>query len=195
VNARRYLDDPMARISLAARIMRPYRRLRFASFGERSILHRPDWVFGAHRIDIGRAVVIQAHAWLSADRGTWDDPSPAITIGDGTMIRSYSVISAVRRIVIESNVLIAAFCSIVDSDHTITEADRNPLWNPLDADPVRIGAGSWLGERVTVLRGSSIGRKCIIGAHSVVKGTIPDHSIAAGIPAVVVGSTLPARSA
>jgi acetyltransferase-like isoleucine patch superfamily enzyme len=191
VKARRYIEDPMARISLRARITRPYRRLRFASFGERSVLHRPDWVFGAHRIEIGRAVVVLGHAWLSADRRTWNEPGAAISIGDGTMIRSYCVISAVRRIEIESNVLVAAFCSILDSDHTITEADRNPLWNPLEAEPVRIGSGSWLGERVTVLRGSNIGRKCIIGAHSVVKGTIPDHSIAVGAPAVVVGSTLP----
>jgi acetyltransferase-like isoleucine patch superfamily enzyme len=40
-----------------------------------------------------------------------------------------------------------------------------------------------------VLRGARIGRKCIIGAHSVVRGEIPDGSVAAGIPAKVVGST------
>jgi acetyltransferase-like isoleucine patch superfamily enzyme len=191
MNARGYLEDPMARIALEGRVMRPYRRLRFAAFGEQSILHRPDWVFGAHRIEIGRAVVILGHSWLSADRRTWDQPNAAISIGDGTMVRSYSVISATSRVTIEANVLIAAFCSILDSDHTITEVDQNPLWNPLEVEPIRIGAGTWLGERVTVLRGSDIGRRCIVGAHSVVRGTIPDNSIAVGSPAVVVGSSLP----
>ena len=38
-----------------------------------------------------------------------------------------------------------------------------------------------------MLRGADIGRCCIIGANSVVKGTIPDYSIAVGAPARVVG--------
>jgi acetyltransferase-like isoleucine patch superfamily enzyme len=99
------------------------------------------------------------------------------------------VISASNSITIEENVLLAAFCTIVDSDHRITELDQNPVWNPVTTAPVRVGAGTWLGERVTVLRGSNIGRKCIIGAHSVVRGEIPDFSVAVGAPARVVGST------
>jgi acetyltransferase-like isoleucine patch superfamily enzyme len=42
---------------------------------------------------------------------------------------------------------------------------------------------------VTVLSGADIGRGCIIGAGSVVRGTIPDHAIAVGVPARVIGST------
>jgi acetyltransferase-like isoleucine patch superfamily enzyme len=44
---------------------------------------------------------------------------------------------------------------------------------------------------VAVLRGADIGRRCIIGANSVVRGHIPDNSIAVGAPARVVGSTEP----
>ena len=40
-----------------------------------------------------------------------------------------------------------------------------------------------------MLRGADIGRCCIIGANSVVRGEIPDYSIAVGAPARVVGST------
>ena len=50
-----------------------------------------------------------------------------------------------------------------------------------------IGRGTWLAERVAVLRGSSIGRCCIVGANSVVRGELPDYSIAVGAPARVVG--------
>jgi acetyltransferase-like isoleucine patch superfamily enzyme len=57
------------------------------------------------------------------------------------------------------------------------------------SSPVRVGAGTWIGERVAVLRGANIGRCCIIGANSVVRGEIPDYSIAVGAPARVVGST------
>jgi acetyltransferase-like isoleucine patch superfamily enzyme len=187
---RHYLDEPMARVALRAKLARPLRTRRFHSFGPESLIHRPEWIYGPHRIAIGRGVVFLGHAWLSAERATWERPEPAITVGEGTMFRAYAVISASSSITIEDNVLAGSFVTIVDSDHTISELDQNALWNPVESEPVRVGAGTWLGERVTVLRGTDIGRKCIIGAHSVVRGKIPDYSIAVGAPATVVGTTL-----
>jgi acetyltransferase-like isoleucine patch superfamily enzyme len=52
--------------------------------------------------------------------------------------------------------------------------------------PVRIGAYTWIAAKATILRGTTIGRGCVIGAHAVVKGDIPDYSIAVGAPAKVV---------
>ena len=75
-----------------------------------------------------------------------------------------------------------------DSDHTLGPRG-NAIWYPAVTAPVRIGRGTWLGERVAVLRGADIGAHCIVGANSVVKGRIPDYSIAVGAPARVVGST------
>ena len=37
-----------------------------------------------------------------------------------------------------------------------------------------------------MLRGTRIGRGCVIGAHAVVRGDIPDYKIAVGMPARVV---------
>ena len=61
------------------------------------------------------------------------------------------------------------------------------MHNSVDVNPIRIGRGTWVAERVAVLQGSNIGECCIIGANSVVKGDIPPYSIAAGAPARVVG--------
>jgi len=52
--------------------------------------------------------------------------------------------------------------------------------------PVRIGPDTWLGTKVSVLRGTRIGRGCVLGAHAVVRGDIPDYGIAVGAPARVV---------
>jgi lipopolysaccharide O-acetyltransferase len=51
---------------------------------------------------------------------------------------------------------------------------------------VHIGRNVWLGDGVVVLAGSNIGDGAIIGANSVVAGTIPANSIAAGAPARVL---------
>jgi hypothetical protein len=61
---------------------------------------------------------------------------------------------------------------------------------PLNA-AVRIGAGSWLGAGAVVLPGACIGRNVVIAAGSVVRGTVPDHCVVAGVPARVVRSYIP----
>jgi acetyltransferase-like isoleucine patch superfamily enzyme len=61
--------------------------------------------------------------------------------------------------------------------------------------PVRIGPGSWIGTKVTVLRGTQVGRGCVLAAHAVVRGQAPDHSVLAGVPATVVKSLDPRAGA
>ena len=51
---------------------------------------------------------------------------------------------------------------------------------------VEIGAGSFLGIGCVVLPNVRIGKGCVIGANSVVTRSIPDYSVAAGAPAVVL---------
>jgi acetyltransferase-like isoleucine patch superfamily enzyme len=52
---------------------------------------------------------------------------------------------------------------------------------------VRIGNDVWLGARVVVTAGVTIGDGCIVGAGAVVTRDLPDDSIAVGVPARVIG--------
>ena len=54
---------------------------------------------------------------------------------------------------------------------------------------VYIGDNSFIGAKAILLPGSIIGNNVIIGAGSVVRGKIPDGTIAIGNPAVVSGRT------
>lgn len=180
-------DEPAYRAGMRARMLRPWRVRRFASFGAASVLHKPTWVYGPQKISIGSHVLIMEGAWLSAERPTWDSPDPSIVIGDGVALRAWATISASSRVEIGSDVVFGAQCTVVDCDHTWRAGAPNVLHNPVVTEPISIGAGTWLGDRVTVLRGAHIGERCAIGAHSVVRGDIPDGAIAVGIPAKVVG--------
>ncbi len=51
---------------------------------------------------------------------------------------------------------------------------------------VVIGNNIYFGVNCTVLKGATIGDNCVIGAHSLVTGTIPPNSVATGVPARVV---------
>jgi len=181
--------DRLQRVVWRGRILEPYRRRRFAAFGAHSILHRPDWIAHPEKIEIGASVLMFHGLWLAAERPTWNKPAPAIRIGDHVGVRPYCTISAAESITIEDGVVISAFTTIIDSDHTFAAGRPNVMHNPMVSSPVRVGEGTWIGERVAVLRGADIGRCCIIGANSVVRGEVPDYSIAVGAPARVVGST------
>jgi lipopolysaccharide O-acetyltransferase len=178
----------MRRVSRRGRLLEPYRRRRFHSFGSRSIIHRPMWIFGPQKIAIGVHALILHKAWLSVEKPAWDLPGPVLRIGDRVGIRPYCAISACDSVVIEDDVIIGAFSSVIDSDHTFALGNPNVMHNPLATSPIRIGRGTWIAERVAILRGADIGECCIIGANSVVRGRIPPYSIAVGAPARVVGS-------
>ena len=166
--------------------MRPYWRHRFAAFGAGSILDRPRWLRGHHKVEIGANVIILSGAWIAAELGSWDQPGPAITIGDDVAINTGVTITAAENVVIEDGVLMAANVLVIDCDHTMDGPHLNPAYNPLKTAPVRVGRGTWIGQGAAVLRGAQIGERCVIGANSVVRGEIPPYSVAVGAPARVV---------
>lgn len=55
--------------------------------------------------------------------------------------------------------------------------------------PITIGNDVYIGVNTTILAGSKIGNRCIVGACSLVNGEFPDNSVIAGVPAKVIKST------
>jgi len=54
---------------------------------------------------------------------------------------------------------------------------------------VEIGAYTFIGPHAIVMPNTKIGKGCLVGAYSYVKGDFPDFSIIAGNPAKIVGDT------
>jgi len=108
-----------------------------------------------------------------------------IIIGDNSLLRG-ATIWASDKITIGNNFLAAPFAWVVDNDaHGIDPARRDNRY--AKAAPVTIGNNVWVGYRAIVLKGVSIGDNSIIAAGAIVTKSIPADSIAAGIPAKVVG--------
>lgn len=184
---RSFVAEPAEAVALRARVTRPYWRRRLGHLGTGAIVHKPAWVYGPHLMYVGDHSLILHGASLSVESFAWHSHDPVLRIGRRVGVRPYCTISASESVVIEDDVIIGAFTGIVDSDHTFALGNPNVMHNPVVTGPVRIGRGTWIAERVAVLRGATIGCCCVIGANSVVKGTIPDYSIAVGAPARVVG--------
>ncbi len=115
------------------------------------------------------------------------DEIPHITIGNGCYIGFNVTLLAGADIVIEDKVLMASNIIISSENHTFNPENEIPYMDqPLSAAPVRISEGCWIGEKVSILPGVTIGKRCVIGAASVVTKSIPDYCVAVGTPVRVV---------
>jgi acetyltransferase-like isoleucine patch superfamily enzyme len=186
---------PAQRIKLMGPLLHPYWRMQFHSFGAGSVCHKPFWLEGANKIAVGDDTMLIG-VWLGVTGKAWGkpDPEPALRIGSNVVIFPYSRIIAFESVVIEDHVAIACNVGIGDAEHTKAGSWDSFTQGPLDTAPTRIGRGTLLGERVSVLKGSNIGKSCFIGTNAVVQGRIPDYSIAIGAPARVIGRTRGART-
>ncbi|MCD8310617.1 MAG: sugar O-acetyltransferase [Prevotellaceae bacterium] len=106
-----------------------------------------------------------------------------ITIGHNVWINFGCTMLDSGGITIGDNVLLGPNCQLYTPQHPYDYLQRR---RPVEtAYPITIGDDTWLGGGVVVRPGVSIGKRCIIGAGSVVVQDIPDDCMAVGNPAVV----------
>lgn len=110
--------------------------------------------------------------------------------GENFQMNDYVHITAMEKVQIGNNVLLASKIYISDCSHGSYAGDENdshpdtrPDIRPLFSKPVVIEDNVWLGEFVSVLPGVTIGKGTIIGANSVVSKSLPPYVIAVGTPA------------
>jgi acetyltransferase-like isoleucine patch superfamily enzyme len=103
---------------------------------------------------VGNGLTVNGSLWMSCTGGR------SITIGDGCLIASARMRTS--------------------DHHKIYALTGTEQINP-PAD-VRIADRVWLGEEVLVLKSAVIGAGSVIGARSVVTGTVPENVVAAGSP-------------
>jgi acetyltransferase-like isoleucine patch superfamily enzyme len=160
----------------------------FARFGRKTTLRLPLRLDGEERIAVGEHVFIGPNSWLQT-LADGQNHSIAIYIGSGTSAVGSCTISAVRNVILEENVLLAANVYISDHIHKYSDTELPVMHQGVDKiQPVLIKRGAWLGQNVVVCPGVTIGRGSVIGANSVVVKDIPDFSVAVGAPARVVKS-------
>ena len=114
-----------------------------------------------------------------------------VSIGSGCGI-SGSTIYAMQEITIGDNVLIGGNCKIIDNDfHPLPASLRiNQHESDIKRRSIRIGDGCFIGANSIILKGTSLGRNCVVGAGSVVSGSFPDNVIIAGNPARIIKDNL-----
>lgn len=112
-----------------------------------------------------------------------------ITIGPHTHIQPRCIFSAYHgSINIGSHVEIAAYCTFYSYNHGFRNNQLIRRQQLQSKGPICIGDDVWLGVGTVVLDGVTIGRGAVIGAGAVVTSNIPELTIAAGVPAKIIGT-------
>jgi acetyltransferase-like isoleucine patch superfamily enzyme len=162
---------------------------RFRAFGDGSMIRFPQVaLMNEDHIEIGADTMIGQNVTLSA--GTVPNqegmPDCVVKIGDRCLIGQGSGIVGHLSIEVGDDVMTGHLVYITDQNHGFDDVSLpiRAQWGANRA--VRIGSGSWIGHGSVILPGASIGRNVVIGANSVVTGTIPDYSVAVGVPAKVI---------
>ena len=180
------------RLSVIASVGPKSRRgRRFGAFGEGSIICFPVTSLMNERfIEIGENTMIGPHVALSAGMAPGQEclSQPVVRIGDRCLIGRGSGIVGHFSIDIGDDVWTGHHVYITDQNHGYDNVDIPISQQSMPEKPVRIGSGSWLGHGTVVLPGAYIGEHVVIGANSVVTGSIPSFSVAVGAPARVVKS-------
>lgn len=94
---------------------------------------------------------------------------------------------------IHEGVTISSFVRVLTHDwalHTVSKSVGHFAEKPIGkVKGISIGPYSFVGTGSIVMPGTRIGRGCIIGAGTVVRGTIPDYSIVIGSPGQIIGDS------
>src|SRR6185437_9781424 len=109
-------------------------------------------------------------------------PGAVLEIGDNTFVNYGVSISSHQLVRIGRDCLLGTYVNIMDNTwHDILDRERLP-----PSRPVVVEDNVWLGNRVIVLPGVTIGHGAVIGAGAVVAKDIPTRSVAVGVPARVI---------
>lgn len=137
------------------------------------------------RISIGRNVHICRFVEFSVT------DHAELIIKDGTFIGRGTVISAHRRVRIGANGLVAEYVSIHDNNHNTRDQNLPVRRQGFEAEPMEIGDDCWIGAKATLVKGAGLGGRCVLGAGAVLTQKLPDHTVAAGVPARPMNKKLP----
>lgn len=105
-------------------------------------------------------------------------PNSKLILGKDSYINSDCKIRCYNRIVVGER------CAI-SHDFTVMDSDGHPINGMQEVKPVIIEDNVWIGTRVIVLKGVTIGEGAVVAAGSVVTKDVPPHSLVAGAPAQI----------
>ncbi|MBU3538249.1 acyltransferase [Polynucleobacter sp. UK-Gri1-W3] len=160
----------------------------FSEIGSKCVIYKPILLVPMNRIRLGNRVVIRENSRIEIVPRPDKNWSSEIIIGDHVNIEQGSHIISQGQLIISKNVSIGPYVCILNAYHPYIGIDELQKYGDQLPDvktSIEIGEGTLIGAHSVILHNVKIGKKCIIGACTLVNCDIPDYSVAIGVPAKI----------
>ncbi len=114
-----------------------------------------------------------------------------IAIGNRVGIGEYAYLGGAGGLEIGADCIIGQYFSCHPENHVHSEVHLPIRLQGVTHRGISIGSNCWIGSKVTVLDGVSIGVGSVIAAGAVVTRSFPPYSIIGGVPARLLKSRIP----
>lgn len=116
------------------------------------------------------------------------EPGAFIRLGNRVGIGEFAYLGGGGGLQIDDDCIIGQYFSCHPENHCHGDL-RVPIRRQgVTRRGIHIGAGCWIGSKVTVLDGVRIGAGCVVAAGAVVTRSVPARSVVAGVPARVIST-------
>lgn len=156
-------------------------KLRFKSIGIFSYIGDPVFLFGANKITIGNRVRIYPGSRMEVHG------NGKITLEDNVGIgQNFHITSKDLNLIVGKNTTISGNVFITNIDHDYKQIGKHIMDQELLVKETIIGENCFIGYGAGIQAGTVLGKQCIVGTNSVVRGEFPDYSVIVGAPARIV---------
>ena len=152
----------------------------FGKMGMPSYFGKPIFLKGIRNVYIGKKVRIFPHLRMETQDGG------SIVIEDDVVISQNVHITSAGKLKIGKSSLILANVFITNIDHDYTEIGKHVVNQKTSVKETSIGENCFIGMGAAIMAGTTLGKQCIVGANSFVKGEFPDYCVIVGSPAKIV---------
>jgi len=127
--------------------------------------------------DSGNRIFIDNQCDLGASSGG------LLEIYGGVFLNRGCIVEARQKVTLGTDTMFGPYVCVMDHHHGVVVNDISFRFQGMSAKPVSIGSNVWLAGGVVVTAGAIIGESVVVGANSVVRGSLENQSLYVGAPA------------
>ncbi len=139
------------------------------------------------RLTFGNNVKIGAYSQVIAST-SFNNIGAYIRIGNNVGIGEFAYLGGGGGLEIGDDCIIGQYLSCHPENHNFEDSENIIRLQGVNRKGIKIGANCWIGAKVTILDGVTIGDNCVIAAGAVVTKSMPSNAVIGGIPAKVIKS-------
>ena len=156
-------------------------KLFFGRFGNKSYIGKPVSLIGTKDIFIEDRVRIYPGVRMEVHNGA------RIIIKENSSIgQNFHITAGSEDLVIDKNTTISGNVFVTNIDHGYQDIDKHILDQDFSIKTTKIGEGCFIGYGAAIQAGTVLGKHCVVGTNSVVRGEYPDYCVIVGVPGRVI---------